>query len=250
MHNYIKKSYLLHLKDRNIYGVFVLPKTSHQFPIVIFCHGFNGTYQDNMNYAMNFVQMGIGSFLFDFCGGSINSLSSKKTTEMSVFTELDDLSAVIQNIKELSFINQDQMFLFGESQGGLVSALYASQVNNNIAGLILLYPAFNIPDNAKNEYQSIDHIPHQFGLWGVPLGSCYYKDIYNLDVFSSIRDYCGPVLIFHGSHDEIVPVSYSQKANQIYHHSHLRIIKYNGHGIYGPLTKELSDDMIQFINNC
>lgn len=248
MANYKTLQYTISYNKKTIYGIFFLPETNKKFPTVIISHGFNGSYQNNLNYAVDFVNQGIASFSFDFCGGSLRSKSSGKTTEMSVLTELQDLLEIIKFIKTLPFVNPSQLFLLGESQGGLVSALASCMLKTDIQGLILLYPAFNIPNNARSEYRDINLIPQQFGLWGVPLGNCYYKDIYKLDVFKSISHYLGPVMIYHGSHDEIVPVEYSKKAKQIYSNAELKIIDYIGHGFYGPVSKNIGQKIIQFIN--
>jgi len=246
---YETRNYHIHYGNKTIYGIFFLPKEKKKFPTVIISHGFGGTYQDNLNYALDFIDQGIASYSFDFCGGSLNSKSSHQTTEMSVLTQVQDLLEVIKAIKTMPFVNKKQLFLFGESQGGLVSALVASLLKDDIKGLMLLYPALNIPDNARNEYNHISAIPQQFGLWGTPLGKCYYEDIYKLNVFKSIGHYLGPVIIFHGSHDELVPVEYSKKAKQIYHNADLKIIDYVGHGFYGPISKKVAQLMIQFISD-
>lgn len=245
---YKTHKYQIEYQDKKIYGMFVLPEENKKFPTVIICHGFGGSYQDNFNYAIDFANRGIASYLFDFCGGSLNSKSSGKTSEMSVLTELRDLLEVIKAIKMLPFVEQTQLFLLGESQGGLVCALAASILKSDINGLMLLYPALNIPDNARNEYNNIKSIPQHFGLWGTPLGKCYYEDIYQLNIFKSIVHYLGPVVIFHGSHDELVPIEYSKKAKDTYNRADLKIIDFVGHGFYGPVSRNIGQKMIQFIN--
>lgn len=247
MSNYKTYQYYVEYLDKKIYGIFFLPDENKKYPTVIISHGFGGSYQDNLNYALDFVNQGIACYSFDFCGGSSHCHSTGKTTEMSVLTQLQDLLEVIKAIKKLPFVDQKHIFLLGESQGGLVSALAASLLKNDIKGLMLLYPAFNIPDNARSEYSDIHLIPLQFGLWGTPLGNCYYKDIYHFNVFKSIGNYLGPVKIYHGNNDELVPVEYSKKAKQIYSHADLEIIDNVGHGFYGPVSKTIGKKITQFV---
>lgn len=247
MSSYKTYHYDIEYLNKKIYGVFFLPDKNKRYPTVVISHGFGGSYQDNLNYALDLVNQGIACYSFDFCGGSLHSQSSGKTSEMSVLTQLQDLLEIIKAIKKLPFVNQNQIFLLGESQGGLISALAASRLKNEIRGLILLYPAFNIPNNARSEYSDIHLIPQQFGLWGIPLGKCYYEDIYQLNVFESIGNYPGPVKIYHGSHDELVPVEYSKRAIQIYSHADLEIINDVGHGFYGHISKKIGQRIIQFI---
>ena len=57
---------------------------------------------------------------------------------MSVSTEISDLEVVIDYIKNNVF--PEKLFLYGESQGGFVSALTGAK-RKDISGLVLLYPA-------------------------------------------------------------------------------------------------------------
>ena len=49
-------------------------------------------------------------------------------------------------------VDSDQLFIQGESQGGFVGAYVAAQIPEKIKGLILWYPAFVIPDDAKRRF--------------------------------------------------------------------------------------------------
>lgn len=59
-------------------------------------------------------------------------------------TEVADLNAVVDMIKTLDFVDTDNIFLLGRSQGGFVSALTAAQREDDIQGMVLFYPAFVI----------------------------------------------------------------------------------------------------------
>ena len=68
---------------------------------------------------------------------------------MTVLTEAEDLTEVISQVQQMKNVDSDQLFIQGESQGGFVSAYVAAQIPEKIKGLILWYPAFVIPDDAK-----------------------------------------------------------------------------------------------------
>lgn len=70
-------------------------------PMVILSHGFNGSGDDFTEYAKVLVENGMGACIFDFCGGSLRSKSDLSTTEMTVFTEKEDLLAVIDFAEHL-----------------------------------------------------------------------------------------------------------------------------------------------------
>ena len=46
-------------------------------------------------------------------------------------------------------MNPSRIYLLGSSQGGLVSALLADECPEDFAGMVLFYPAFNIPEMVK-----------------------------------------------------------------------------------------------------
>lgn len=119
MSSYQKQMVKIKHHGREIYGVSYMPNRKEKCPVVIFSHGFNGTNED---FAMNseyLAQNGVGAYCYDFCGGSVNSKSDLKTTQMSIFTEKEDLCAVIENIKTWENVDLDYIFLFGGSQGGV-----------------------------------------------------------------------------------------------------------------------------------
>ena len=48
-----------------------------------------------------------------------------------------------------AYVNPDETVLMGCSQGGFVSAIAASRLHDKISKLVLFYPAFCIPDDAR-----------------------------------------------------------------------------------------------------
>lgn len=68
---------------------------------------------------------------------------------MSIFTEQTDLEAVMNNQLGQEFVDAENLFLMGISQGGMVSPLTAAVHPETIRGLVLLYPAFCIPEYRK-----------------------------------------------------------------------------------------------------
>ena len=98
--------------NRNISGRLYLPQTN-KCPMVILSHGFNGSGDDFTEYAKVLVENGIGACIFDFCGGSLRSKSDLSTTEMTVFTEKEDLLAVIDFAEKQQ--NTDGIFKHGRT---------------------------------------------------------------------------------------------------------------------------------------
>ena len=118
-------------------------------PAAIVCHGFMAFQDTVRDYTKGRARLGYAAYCFDFCGGSVaKGKSDGKTTAMSVLTEVKDLEAVIRYVQDLPYIGSE-LLLMGCSQGGFVSALTAAKHPEQISRLVLFYPAFCIPDDAR-----------------------------------------------------------------------------------------------------
>ncbi|MDE7310495.1 MAG: alpha/beta hydrolase [Eubacterium sp.] len=204
-----------------IRGTEYRPAGEH-LPIAVVSHGFMA-YQDTVRqYAKKLAELGYVSYCFDFCGGSvIKGKSSGKTTEMSVLTEVKDLEAVIQYAKSKPYSDPGRIVLMGCSQGGLVSALTAAKHSSLISKLILFYPAFCIPYDARRGKMLMaefdpNHIPDRLRCGPMKLGRCYVQDVIGMDPYLETKGFHGDVLIVHGTRDRIVGLKYVKKAYAAY----------------------------------
>lgn len=233
----------------NIYGQIYVPLTekSNKIPVVIIGHGLSVTYTNNVRFAETFAKHGIAAYIFDFCGGSVASKSDGSTKEMSVLTEKADMLAVFEEISKLDYVDTEQMFLMGESQGGLVASLCAAELSDRVKGLMLLYPAYNIPDAAKATFEGLDSIPEEYSLFGMTLGTVYYTDSQAIDVYSEIGKYEGPVTIYHGTDDHTVPIAYSQRALEVYPDAQLTEEEGQDHGFDASTQYAIAEELVSFI---
>lgn len=195
-------------------------------PVVVFSHGYNGCKTDFSHAAQFLEKNGIGAITFTFCGGSTRDTSGTPTKDMTVFSEAEDLKAVVKHVQKYS----KEIFLFGGSMGGLVSALVADELKEKIAGLILLYPALCIADNWNDAYKTEDVIPEVLDFWGMELGKNFFKTLRGFSVAEHTGAYANPVLILHGTQDEIVPISYSREAAKRYKNAMLVPFEGERHG--------------------
>lgn len=234
---------------KKVYGKMYLPgDEKDSYPTVILSHGFNSSSVLNEGYAESFAKNGYAAYIFDFCGGGPGTKSDGATTEMSVLTEYQNLSDVMDQVKALDYVDSNQLFLFGLSQGGFVSAYTAAQRPGDVKGLILFYPAFVLQEEYFEKYDSVDAIPdEEFESMGVPLGAIYAKDARSFDIYEEIGKYKGDVLICHGDKDTLVPLSYSEKAIEVYDSAELKVIQYGEHGFQGKLVKEATGYCVDFL---
>lgn len=236
-------------RDENqIYGVIYIPQEAgQQMPAVIFSHGFGGNYQVGTQYAEALAAKGYVVYCFDFCGGSQGSLSDGSALEMSIFTEQADLEAVIAMIQNLDYVDSNNLFLMGTSQGGAVSAITAADHQEEIRGAILLYPAFCLVDMTKERFDSVEDIPDTYFAMWMTVGRTYAENLLDYDIYEVIQNYDKDVLLIHGDADSIVPLSYSERAVEVYESARLEVLPGAGHGFYGSDAKQAVTWMLEYL---
>lgn len=229
---------------KSIYGIVSNPDTKGKHGVAIISHGFNGTHHFGKDYFKTLNDLGYAVYSFDFPCGSVNSKSDNNTMNMSVSDEKDALKEIVAYFQKQKDVDKNKIVLIGESQGGLVSALAASELKKQVSNLVLIYPALCIPDNWNERYPRVEDIPEVSEIWGVKLGKKFMMDIRNIKPFDIIGNYKGNVLIVHGTDDKVVPVNYSKRAQQTYQNVELKIIEKAGHG-FNPRERLLSNQYVK-----
>ncbi len=233
---------------QKIYGKLFLPEeTDAPLPLVILSHGLGSDHRIMEPYAENFAENGFAAFVFDYIGGSEESMSDGSMTGMSVLTEAEDLSCILQSFRSDSRFSEDEIFLFGGSQGGFISAYAAGKHPDEIAGLVLLYPAFNLQDICRKLVSDADEIPDSVVIGEHTVGSLYIRDMLTFDIYEVLRQYPGPVLLFHGTADPYVPLEYTQRAGQVLADARVVIIEGAEHGFDGEDRNRVEREAAAFV---
>ena len=247
-----KEEYITSTSGEKIYSKIYLPKKKNSYSVIL-CHGFGGTHEDMEDYAKILANNKFVTLVFDFRGGGPNSKSDGKTTDMTPLTEKQDLSDVYEYLVKQSYAKKGKIYLIGNSQGGFVSTLYAADNKDNIAGLLLLFPALVIPDNMRTQYPDLstvsDVIENYLGI--MDIGKAYITSVYDIQAYDYLKTYDKQVIILHGIEDTLVPYTSSVNACENYGTT-CRLILYEGgdHGLNGEVPRKKSlQDTLHFFND-
>lgn len=187
---------------------------------VIISHGYASNMLITLPYAKPFTDNGYVVIMYDFCNSG-SGISGGKSTNMSLFSQTDNLIDVLDYAKTLDIVNCNCITLCGCSQGGLVSALAGVKRENDIQRLILYYPALCIPDDARRGCiigTKIDpeNIPEKFFGLFILLSKKYVLDAKSIEPYEQICKFKKEVFIVHGTDDKLVNIEYSRKAASLY----------------------------------
>lgn len=223
-------------------------------PVAIVSHGFLMWRDTVRDYTRLLSRLGYCAYCFDFCGGSVpgKGTSDGKNSEMTPMTEVQDLEAVIAYARSMPY-NGDELLLMGASQGGFVSSIAATKPENKVSKLVLFYPAFCIPDDARAGRMLFaqfdpENIPDLIECGPITMGGAYPASVIKMDIFREIVKYDGPVLIVHGTKDAIVNVDYAKRAYSAYgaDRAQLVIIEDGEHGFKGPHDEQAKEALTNF----
>lgn len=232
--------------EEDIYGTLYTPENGREkHPAVILSHGYNCIGADMHDMAKKLAKNGIIAYTFDYCGGSTRSKSSGESVDMSIETEQEDLRLVIDMVAGLEGVDTDNIYLYGESQGGFVAALTGAEMPERIAGMFLIYPAFCIVDQWLAMDPATMTEPFEF-MGGMKLSKVFYDGVPRYDVYEHIRAFTNPVLIYQGDRDTVVNVSYAKKIDEAFPDSSLTIVEGGGHGFSGKDRKLVLEGVVDF----
>ena len=209
-----------------------LPSEYQRCPLLLIFHGLTGHMEEEQISALAKAvnEIGYASLRADLYGhGKSDGIFADHT--ISIW--LEQVLAVTNHAKSLPFVTD--LYMAGHSQGGLVALLAAAMRPKDIRALILLSAALNIPADARRGIFLHDflfaseQIPEVFEFSGLKLNGTYLADAQQFHAEDALRQYTGEILFIHGDHDEIIPLSVSQKAAALYRNSKLVILPGDDH---------------------
>ncbi len=221
--------------DLSIFGKLYFPADfdeTQKYPVIIMCHGTDATHAtyEKGKWPMVMAQQGYVSYVFDFCGGSMKSLSDLTEMELSGETMQSDITAILEQVKALPYCNVDKIFIMGQSRGGIMAAMAAGRHPEDFAGMILLYPGMGMIDRLIAEYPDLSTVTGDTIVDnGHTFGKVFLTDVYDWDVAGTCSQYKGNVLLIHGIADKTVGYEQSLKAlTEFYPESESQLVLVSG----------------------
>ena len=240
--------------DDRIYGVAYVPEAEDgkKVPLVIFSHELGNDHTSGERYAERLAEAGYAAYVFDFRGGTVGgNRSDGSNSEMSILTEASDLESVLAAAKTWDFVDPDKIVLLGGSMGGLVTTVVGSTHQDEIAGMILMYPALSAKDDSGAEqYQSEDDVPEDVSLFGgwIHVGKNYITDLWDVDFDRLLSSYQGHMLLLHGDRDSTVPISWSEHAKEIIPDCEFYVIQNGGHEFFGQPFEDAMSHILPYLD--
>ena len=235
----VSEEYSVSYDDKQLYGKITAPSDykSKQLPTIVIAHGFNNTLEQYEMYSQLLAKLGYLVYSFDFYGGSRRSKSGgQDMLNMSVKTELTDLTQVMEKLRSETFVDKSKMSLFGASQGGVVASLYAAAYPDRVHKLMLIFPAFVLFDDVQETYRQLgspdlNQLPDSLTHRNATLGKIYLIDALNIDIQAEQTKITAPTLIIHGTDDAVVPYQYAVEASQTIPNAELVTVEGGEHRI-------------------
>lgn len=229
-------------------GILRTPDSRNTYPLVMIFHGFNSRKEMPLlqSIADELDKKGIASVRFDFNG---HGQSDGNFSDMTIPNETEDARKVYEYVKNLP--NITSVSLVGHSQGGVVASMMAGELGTDgIKSVVLLAPASVLRDMAKQgnlfgiKYD-VASLPEYVEIPGCcRVGKEYVQSARDLPIYETSARYKGPVLIIHGTSDDIVPYSYGVEYDKIYDNGELKSLSGVDHlfsGHIGEVAEETSD---------
>ena len=214
------KPFSLNVTNGTLHGYWMLPKLEGKtkFPTVIISHGICSNCLLSFTYGLPFVRRGFQVLCYDFANSGSGS-SGLDSVKMSLLSEKQDLLEVVDYVKTLPSVDTDHLILSGCSQGGIVSSLVAAEREDDVERQILFYPAYSIPDLAREGHLMTarydpNNIPDKQYILFLKINKKYPTDAMTLDPYEQMCTFKKPVYIVHGTQDGIIDVNYSRRAEK------------------------------------
>lgn len=227
-----------------------LPDGEGPFTTVVLATGLRASCDQYTIIAEQLASDNIACVLFDFTGGpSGTSNSDGDQLDMCFTSEVKDLNAVLDGVMTLDITDTDNVFLFGHSFGGVVSTAVAATREDEIRGLILMEPAYQLKDIVTMFLPANAEIP-EYVEYPFYLGRAFIEDEIEYDIYEYIPEYHGNVIMFMGTEGDalgLIGPQYFEEAQELFPNSELVVVEGANHEFDGDAGLEMYAQSLAFI---
>ena len=174
--------------EGKVYGIEYLPKefdkeSGDKLPMVILIHGAGGDELMLSSLAKEFAGINISAITFG-CRGASESTKSDDGSA-TVTSRASDLDTMLQYVQTLPWVDQEKIYFYGESMGGITIMVSAEYFQQYIAGVIITASGFT-------EAQS-GFVDNEFPQYGIQDGQTWDE---------RLLAYTGDFILFHATGDQ------------------------------------------------
>jgi len=173
----------------NLNGWMLKPKNTKPAITLLHLHGNGGWLLSQFRAITPLLKHGFQVFIFDYSGYGYSEGSATRDNVLM------DGNSALTWLKSRPDVQQTPIVIYGQSLGGHLSAVVASQRQNEIDGLVI--------EGAFSSHKDI--AADRGGFLGRIIVSEKYCG------FESIRSFKKPVLVIHSTEDKVVPFEMGQK---------------------------------------
>ena len=244
-------------------GVLSIPEKASS--VVVLSHGLGSCkssriyreLQDELNNE------GIGTLRYDYYGhGPAYGHEGPEygvSDDITISKACESLKAMVGFVRERA---DYKVGLFGNSCGGLISLIVASQ-DQDISALALKSPVTEpirfwrdriraaIGDDWLKQWETQGKIHYKLGAEDYDLKWGFWEDLQKYDTLANAKNISCPTLIMHGDSDRIVPISQSNELARVLN-TEIRVFEgadhaYSGPGQYEDVKKTIKEFLIDNI---
>lgn len=197
-------------EGHRLVGIMHIADSREKRPGVILFHGFTGNkiepHRIFVKIGRKLASSGINVLRFDFYGSGD---SEGEFIEMTFTGEVEDAFTAVDFLKQQAYIDPYRIGILGLSMGGGIAS-YVAGSRSDIKSVVLLSAVsslVSLADRIRTQYPEDKLRSDGFvDYLGWQLGVRFIEELPNISPVDKIKNFSGPVLIIHGSKDELVPV--------------------------------------------
>ncbi len=182
----------LQVQGDTVHGWWI-PAVGETAPVVLYLHGNGSNVGDLVARAQRFHEWNYNVLLIDYRG--YGRSSGKFPNERRVY---EDAEAAWQYLTQERQVAAERIVIFGQSLGGAIAVQLASQ-KNDAAGLIVESSFTSMREMVGHSYSRLPSL--------VPVNLILTQ---RFDSLAKVRSLKMPLLLLHGTEDQMVPARMSQ----------------------------------------